>query len=195
MTIAVDIRKENGVKQAYALGKHVFDMCFFDCHDVQYAIKVLITKKNPAFFAACLQKPDEEAFALLYGFVEAFVISGYDDLNEDIDPLINLRMYNDDYKEIYLRIPDNFLYEELDEVLAYSMLSNIDGVVISNPRLLRHAVEKTNGTMKIIASNIDTRDKFEKAKEDGADIAAVPFNNKFACSISGRLALRKIQKN
>jgi len=196
MKLAVNILKENGINLALKLGNGAFDTCLFDCHDPYLVAQTLkCRKKRNCRLFAKLQAANVEAFALVYDFVDAFVISDYDDLNECIDPLVNLRLYNDEYKEIFLRIPDNYMNDELDEVISFSKLSNIDGLVISNPKLLVHALDEVGGILQIIADNITTLNQLESIEKDGVDIAAIPYTKPFACFISGYLAKRLKRTN
>lgn len=98
-----------------------------------------------------VRKKYDMSFSLLYDFVDAFVLTDYDDLNEDIDPILCLRMYNDEYKPVYLEVKSSLLYEELDEIINFSLMSDIDGLVIRNQRLLKYAMEKSNGILSFIS--------------------------------------------
>lgn len=90
-------------------------------------------------------KDYESAFALLYDFVDMFVINiscpnvvGLSDLQDitylsDImDKLISMRMYFDDYKPILLKVSPDINYAHLDDIINYCMLSGVDGIVATN---------------------------------------------------------------
>ena len=108
---------------------------------------------NVKYFFGGNEKCIDAAFAILYDFVDAFVIKGYSDLQETIDPLLTLRLYNDNYKPIYLEVENDILYEELDEIIAYSKLSNIDGLLVKNQRLEAYA-RKQSGNVLILLDTI-----------------------------------------
>lgn len=87
----------------------------------------------------------EKAFALLYDFVDMFVVNiscpnveGLTDLQDisylsDIfDRLLELRVYYDEYKPILVKLSPDIPYEQVDKILEYAMTSGIDGVVAGN---------------------------------------------------------------
>ena len=105
-------------------------------------------------------KDYESAFALLYDFVDMFVINiscpnvvGLTDLQDisflsDImDKLINLRMYFDEYRPILVKLSPDMHTSQLDEIIDYCMMSGIDGVVASNTTRSRDGL--TAGQEKI----------------------------------------------
>lgn len=120
-----------------------------------------------------LLTPDPEAFALLYDFADAFIIGGYDDVTESIDPLLDIRMYNDELKPVFLELGNNFLYEELDDIIAYSKMSNIEGLFVSNLRLLKYCKTASNDILSIIADCKDDQSKINEAMKFRPDILAV----------------------
>lgn len=90
-------------------------------------------------------KDYEKAFALLYDFVDMFVVniscpnvaglSALQDvsfLSDIMDKLIDLRMYYDDYRPILVKVSPDIPRPQLDEILDYCMLSGIDGIVAGN---------------------------------------------------------------
>ena len=90
-------------------------------------------------------KDYESAFALLYDFVDMFVVNiscpnvvgltALQDMNflsDIIDRLLNLRMYYDDYRPILLKVSPDLSHEQLDEIIEYSLRSGIDGIVAGN---------------------------------------------------------------
>lgn len=153
--------KSNGTRYCNFMLRF-FDFAILDNNDISQTIRNLSGKTRQGEVIAKLSKArnyqfngsskgTDMSFGLLYDFVDSFIITDYDDLDDDIDSLINLRMYNDEYKPIFLEVKSSLLYEELDEILAYSMLSNIDGLYIKNHRLLKYAVEKANGNLSFIS--------------------------------------------
>ena len=90
-------------------------------------------------------KDYESAFALLYDFVDMFVVNiscpnvvgltALQDMNflsDIIDRLLNLRMYYDEYRPILLKVSPDLSHEQLDEIIDYSLRSGIDGIVAGN---------------------------------------------------------------
>lgn len=176
--------KQNGACYCRLLGK-VFDFVIFDTRELHDTIKKLNNYSGTGKKAARLCKGNvytfdskpknfEAAFALLYDFVDYFVIAAFDDPSEDIDPIINLRLYNEDFKPIYLELPDNMMFEDLDEVIAYSKLSNIDGLVTSSTRLAEYVSDKTDGLLSIVMLGVNDETAVENAKKCGAKAVAMP---------------------
>ena len=90
-------------------------------------------------------KDYEKAFALMYDFVDMFVVNiscpnvvgltALQDvtfLSDIVDRLLDLRMYYDEYRPILLKISPDIPREQIDEILDYCMLSGIDGIVAGN---------------------------------------------------------------
>lgn len=180
MKLLLHIPVEAGVRKVRRVNYKTFDSCIFDCNHAQEAVEFL--KKHPSQrIIAKLPTPDEKSFAYLYDFVDAFIIGGFgSEYEQKIDPLINLRMFNDEYKEIFLDIPGDMLIAELDELLSYSMLSNIDGIVLSTPRLLQYTADRSKGILQIIADDVGSEDELRRATEDGASAVAVK-SGKYLC--------------
>ncbi len=101
--------------------------------------------KNSSSMNEAASKDYETGFALLYDFVDLFVVNiscpnvvGLTDLqdisylSEIIDKLIALRLYFDEYKPILLKISPDIPKDHLDDIINYCMLSGIDGVVACN---------------------------------------------------------------
>lgn len=90
-------------------------------------------------------KDYESAFALLYDFVDMFVVNiscpnvvgltalqNMDFLSDIIDRLLSLRMYYDEYRPILLKVSPDLSHAQLDEIIDYSLRSGIDGIVAGN---------------------------------------------------------------
>ena len=90
-------------------------------------------------------KDYESSFALLYDFVDMFVVNiscpnvvgltALQDMNflsDIIDRLLSLRMYYDEYRPILLKVSPDLSHEQLDEIIDYSLRSGIDGIVAGN---------------------------------------------------------------
>ena len=101
--------------------------------------------KNTTSINEDAAKDYETSFALLYDFVDMFVINiscpnvvgltALQDMNflsDIIDRLLNLRMYYDEYRPILLKVSPDLSHEQLDEIIDYSLRSGIDGIVAGN---------------------------------------------------------------
>lgn len=123
---------------------------------VKYAVEQLKKNKHNLIVAANISKNTvsinedatkdyESAFALMYDFVDMFVINvscpnvvgltALQDitfLSDIIDRLLNLRMYFDEYRPILIKVSPDIQAEQLDDLLDYAMRSGVDGVVAGN---------------------------------------------------------------
>ena len=101
--------------------------------------------KNTASINEDAAKDYESAFALLYDFVDMFVVNvscpnvvgltSLQDitfLSEIVDKLLNLRMYYDEYRPILLKVSPDLAKEQLDDIIDYCLRSGIDGIVAGN---------------------------------------------------------------
>lgn len=101
--------------------------------------------KNTSSINDDAAKDYESAFAMLYDFVDMFVInlscpnvSGLSDLqdvsslSEIVDKLLNLRMYFDEYRPILIKVSPDISHQQLDEIIDYSLMSGVDGIVAGN---------------------------------------------------------------
>lgn len=101
--------------------------------------------KNTTSINEDAAKDYESAFALLYDFVDMFVVNiscpnvvgltalqDISFLSEIVDKLLNLRMYYDDYRPILLKVSPDLSHQQLDEIIDYCLRSGIDGIVAGN---------------------------------------------------------------
>ena len=101
--------------------------------------------KNTTSINEDAAKDYESAFALLYDFVDMFVVNvscpnvvgltslqDISFLSEIIDKLLNLRMYYDEYRPILLKVSPDLARQQLDDIIDYSLRSGIDGLVAGN---------------------------------------------------------------
>ena len=101
--------------------------------------------KNSSSINDDASKDYESAFALLYDFVDMFVIniscpnvSGLSDLqdvsflSDILDKLLDLRMYFDEYRPILIKVSPDIPNQQLDEIIDYCLMSGVDGIVAGN---------------------------------------------------------------
>jgi len=90
-------------------------------------------------------KDYERSFALLYDFVDYFVINvscpnvkdlaklqDINALSDIIDRLLNLRRYYEDYRPILIKVSPDIPKEHLDDIIETILISGIDGIVATN---------------------------------------------------------------
>ena len=101
--------------------------------------------KNTTSINEDAAKDYESAFALMYDFVDMFVLNvscpnvvgltSLQDitfLSDIVDKLLSLRMYYDEYRPILLKVSPDLPHQQLDEIIDYSLRSGIDGIVAGN---------------------------------------------------------------
>ena len=101
--------------------------------------------KNTTSINEDAAKDYETAFALLYDFVDMFVVNvscpnvvgltalqDISFLSDIVDRLLDLRMYYDEYRPILLKVSPDLSHEQLDEIIEYCLRSGIDGIVAGN---------------------------------------------------------------
>lgn len=114
-------------------------------HERPNVIVAANISKNTTSVNEDAAKDYESAFALLYDFVDMFVVNiscpnvvgltALQDMNflsDIIDRLLSLRMYYDEYRPILLKVSPDLSHEQLDEIIEYSLRSGIDGIVAGN---------------------------------------------------------------
>lgn len=152
----------DSVKSASSCLYRKADFIIVDCTSLSEAIQMITSvKRHGVKLSASIspsrkynfngrEKTASEAFAILYDLVDAFVVYNYNELDEDVDPLIESRRFCEQYRPIYIHIPENLSSEETDEVIAYSLLSNVDALMISNFAQLDHCIKKASGALEFI---------------------------------------------
>lgn len=101
--------------------------------------------KNTTSINEDAAKDYETSFALLYDFVDMFVVNvscpnvvgltALQDitfLSDIVDKLLDLRMYYDEYRPILLKVSPDLSSEQLNEIVNYCLRSGIDGIVAGN---------------------------------------------------------------
>lgn len=101
--------------------------------------------KNTSSINEDAAKDYETSFALLYDFVDMFVVNvscpnvvgltalqDISFLSDIVDRLLDLRMYYDEYRPILLKVSPDLSHEQLDEIIEYCLRSGIDGIVAGN---------------------------------------------------------------
>ena len=101
--------------------------------------------KNTTSINEDAAKDYESAFALMYDFVDMFVLNvscpnvvgltSLQDitfLSDIVDKLLSLRMYYDEYRPILHKVSPDLPHQQLDEIIDYCMRSGVDGIVAGN---------------------------------------------------------------
>ncbi len=101
--------------------------------------------KNTSSINEDASKDYETSFAMLYDFVDMFVVNvscpnvvgltslqDISFLSDIVDRLLDLRMYYDTYRPILLKVSPDLSHQHLDEIVDYCLRSGIDGIVAGN---------------------------------------------------------------
>ena len=101
--------------------------------------------KNTTSINEDAAKDYETAFALLYDFVDMFVVNvscpnvvgltalqDISFLSDIVDRLLDLRRYYDTYRPILLKVSPDLSSEQLDDIIDDCLRSGIDGIVAGN---------------------------------------------------------------
>ena len=123
---------------------------------VKYAVEYIKNHKPNCIIGGNLSKNStvsnedapkdyEKSFALLYDFVDYFVLNvscpnvknldklqNINSLSEIIDRLLTLRRYYDDYRPILLKVSPDIEQKHLDEIIDLVLVSGLDGVIATN---------------------------------------------------------------
>jgi dihydroorotate dehydrogenase len=117
------------------------------------------------------------AFSRLYDFVDMFTVNvscpnvvglqGLQDvsyLSDVVDPLLDLRVCYDTYKPLLVKVSPDITLEELDEILAYCMLSGVDGIVAGNTTTSREGLSTNQARLdKIGKGGLSGAPLFERS--------------------------------
>ena len=101
--------------------------------------------KNTTSINEDAAKDYETSFALLYDFVDMFVVNvscpnvvgltalqDISFLSDIVDRLLDLRRYYDTYRPILLKVSPDLSREQMDDIIDYCLRSGIDGLVAGN---------------------------------------------------------------
>lgn len=101
--------------------------------------------KNTTSINEDAAKDYETSFALLYDFVDMFVVNvscpnvvgltalqDISFLSDIVDRLLDLRRYYDTYRPIMLKVSPDLSREQMDDIIDYCLRSGIDGIVAGN---------------------------------------------------------------
>ena len=142
---------------------------------VRRAVKQLQRDPQQDLLAACIDSDYLTAFTLIYDFCDFFVIDiSADPGTEVLDPILEARLAEDVFKPVIVKLPRSITTLEMDEILDYSLLNNIDGIEARSMEQLRHIVAYTQGRLPVIANmHIETTAQAVDAIDAGASLIAV----------------------
>lgn len=195
--------KNGGIYNITYLLDSAYSFATIDIPEIASGIEILKTIPRETNIIAHLNrrrntyngepKSLEASFALLYDFVDAFIVSDFANI-EELEPLLDLRLFQSEYRPIIIEIPSDYGKIELEEVIAYSMLNSIDGIMIKNQRLIEYACNTAKGYLCIIADGIKDAESMHNALNAGASLVTVSSEHKgvIAMSREGRALVRNL---
>lgn len=163
----------------YLLGRFAFgfyEIGPLDEDGVRTAIKHhLRHKATNCKIAACINKDYFTAFTLAYDFFDYFVIELGAEINtEAVDSIIDMRLYEQIYKPIILKLPQNLNLESLRHIVEYCMYSSIDGVEICAIEQIAPIRGFSYGKLPIIAScDFETPEQAKEIYQTGCSLIGV----------------------
>lgn len=152
------------------------------------------TNKNDA------SKDYERCFALLYDFVDMFIVNvsspavesvyalqDIDYLSEIVDRLLSMRMYFNEYRPIFIKISPDIGQSQVDDIVGYCLRSGIDGIVACNMsrdgaeglfeknlEMVRYISQKSKGLLPIIGSGgIRMPEQAQQMLDAGASLVEI----------------------
>ena len=110
-------------------------------------------------------KDYEKSFAILYDFVDYFVLNvscpnvkdlcklqDISSLSEIIDRLLTLRRYYDVYRPILLKVSPDIPESQLDEIIDLVLVSGLDGVIATNTTQSREGLKSSKEEVEAIGN-------------------------------------------
>jgi dihydroorotate dehydrogenase len=143
--------------------------------NIRKAIARIQADPQDDILAACIAGDYLESFCLAYDFCDFFVIDISENPDMDIfEPILNARLTYEAYKPIVVKIPEVLSADEMDDIVEYCMMNNIDGIEARSISQIQHITEKTKARLPIIANcHIKTPEQAHEALRAGASLVEV----------------------
>ena len=148
---------------------------FKELSAIRKAIARLQADPQDDILAACISGDYLESFCLAYDFCDFFVIDISENPDMDIfEPLLDARLTYEAYKPIVVKIPEELAADELDDIVEYCLMNNIDGIEARSISQIVHITEKSKARLPIIANcHIKTPEQALGALKAGASLVEV----------------------
>ena len=142
---------------------------------IRKAIRNVQQDPQKGILAVCIDSDHHTAFTLAYDFCDFFVVELPDDLSTDpIDSMLEARIAEPVYRPVVLKIPKELTAGQVEELVDYCMLNNVDGIETRELEQLKLIRERSGGRLPVIANNhIDTPEQVIEALTAGADLVEV----------------------
>ena len=142
---------------------------------VRRAVRHIQEDPQNDIMACCINQDFLTAFTLAYDFCDFFVI----DLSEQpgteiLEPLLESRMAEDNYKPIVIKLPKEITATEIREILDFSLMNGIDGIEARNLEQVRQIASGAGGRLPIIANcSIESPAQAAELLDAGASLIEV----------------------
>lgn len=142
---------------------------------VRRAVRHIQEDPQNDIMACCINQDFLTAFTLAYDFCDFFVI----DLSEQpgteiLEPLLESRMAEDNYKPIVIKLPKEITATEIREILDFSLMNGIDGIEARNLEQVRQIASDAGGRLPIIANcSIESPAQAAELLDAGASLIEV----------------------
>ncbi|MCQ2167291.1 MAG: hypothetical protein MJY69_01295 [Bacteroidales bacterium] len=147
----------------------------FDAKGIKKAIRNIQKDPQDDILAACIRKDYLTAFTLAYDFCDFFVMEidrDYDIRN--LEPLLDARLMNDNYKPIVIKISPDINPEQLDYIVKYCLMNGFDGIQARSLEQVREISRISGGKLPIVANGeIKTPEDALEMLSAGADLIEV----------------------
>lgn len=194
ITLGTDLSPVNNSLSSFGIiSRRVFDYAILDIRDISRAIEILqargvrftslyahITPRKPYYFNN-KEKGPLTAAAIIYDFVDGFVVSDFGtNIAKMVDPLLNLRLINDEYRDIYLEVPEHYGTRDMDKLLNYVHYSNIDGLLLNTEQQFNYIMESGPGNLRLYVNNVNAPKKYDELIGKGAKAVFIKAKGKLA---------------
>lgn len=142
---------------------------------IRRAIRRIQEDPQDDILAACIDEDFLTTFTLAYDFCDFFVIDlTSNPSTEVLDPLLDARLAEDDYKPVVVKLPKLISTPEIEEILDYSLINGIDGIEARSIDQVRQIAAYSHGRLPIIANtHIETPAQAAEALDAGASLVEI----------------------
>lgn len=146
-----------------------------DADGVRRAVNHIQNDPQDDILAACIKDDVQTAFTLAYDFFDFFVIDFSAGVDTDIlEPLLNIRLGEETYKPIVVKLPKVISVAEIQEILDFCLMNGLDGIEARDIEQVRQIASLSRGKIPIIANtHIETPAQAHEALEAGASLVEV----------------------
>lgn len=143
--------------------------------EIRIAVENLQKDHQDDILAACINKDHLKTFTLGYDFCDFFVIEiGDSPVADIINPLLEARMANDDYKPIIVKVNEILSPERMSEIVHYCLMNGVDGIEVRSKEQILQVREFGLRHLPIIANcHVNTPQQAAEMLDAGASLVEV----------------------